>query len=77
LIRGSAAPGSAAPELREAHIVEWNDRFVTNGFVGRWALLAFTLPAGDLHTHELRIIGSRIQVRALEVTIDTEKTVAN
>jgi hypothetical protein len=50
-------------------ILEWNDRLVTASVVGRWTPLAFVVPAGDLHMNELRVIGSRIRVRALEVSV--------
>ncbi len=64
--RGTLWVAGAAPT---PVLLEWNDRLVGAGMVARWTPLTFVVPEGSLHTNELRIVGSGLRVRSLEITI--------
>ena len=50
-------------------VIEWNDRRVALAVVGKRTAVEFEIPAGDLHTNGLRIVGSMVQVGTLELAI--------
>lgn len=50
-------------------MLKWNGNLVGIALVGGWTAVTFVIPAGDLHTNELEIVGSRVRIRSIDIGI--------
>lgn len=51
-------------------LLEWNRQLVGAAVVGTSSTMAFRIPARDIHTNELTLIGAHVRVESISLETD-------